>query len=181
MLSFTQQLRECKLDNHHKIVQALKPNFNKCCPYAQTVYSANGKHPQWLYFIICDDVKRFPPLKELYGPLMNALRGDEFEGDENGEFSKQVFEKDWEGKRVPAMMLSMVPFAEHVLNQQGVSMDFWDVLAPVIGASKFNFRYLGEAPNQGTPTRTKTKHVSKRGHGKSPRVEVPSARSTGNS
>ena len=81
----------------------------------------------------------------------------------------------WERKRVSAMMLSMVPFANHVLNRQGVSVDFWDVLAPVIGASKFNFRYLGDAPNQGTPTGTKTKHVSKRGHGKSPRVEVSSA------
>ena len=71
-----------------------------------------------------------------------------------------------------AMMLSMVHFANHVLNTQGVSQDFWDVLAPVIGASKFNFRYLGDAPNQGTPTGKRTKHVGKRGHGKSPRMEV---------
>ena len=89
--------------------------------------------------------------------MMNALRSDKFEGDEHGEFSRQGFEMVWEGKRVSAMMLSMVPFANHVLNRQGVSVDFWDVLAPVIGASKFNFRYLRDAPNQGTPIGTKTK------------------------
>ena len=172
MLSFTNQLRECKLDNHYKIGQALKPNFNKRCPYGQTVYYADGKHPQWLYFIVCEDVQRIPPLKEFIGPFLNALRGDGYEGDENGEFSRQAFVMDWEGKRVTATMLSMVPFANHVLNVQGVSVDFWDVLAPVIGASKFNFRYLGDAPIQGTPTGLKTKHTSKRGHGKSPRVEV---------
>ena len=103
---------------------------------------------------------------------MSALQGEAFEGDVNGEFSRRMFELEWENNAVHAQVLSMVYFAEHVLNKQGVSIDLWDVLAPVIGASKFNFRYLGEAPNPTTPPRTKSKHVSKR----DPRVQLPVVR-----
>ena len=42
-----------------------------------------------------------------------------------------MFELKWEKKAVHAQLLSMVHFAEHVLNKQRVSIDFWDVIAPV--------------------------------------------------
>ena len=66
-------------------------------------------------------------------------------------------------------MLNIVRFAELVAEKQGVSERFWEVLAPVVGGNKFNFRYLGEPKS---PNRPKQKHVARRGHGKSPRKPV---------
>ena len=66
-------------------------------------------------------------------------------------------------------VLNIVHFAEFVRNKQGVSEQFWEVLSPVVGASKFNFRYLGEAKS---PNRPNQKHVARRGHGKSPRKSI---------
>ena len=175
MLSFSKPLRECKLDKHYKIGQALKLHFNKRCPYAHTLYYADGKHQQWLYFIVIEEVQRMPPIKEFYGPLMRALDGDAYESDENVEFSRQMFQIEWENKAVAAQMLSMVHFAEQVRNKQGVTEDFWDVLAPVISGSKFNFQYLGAALTP-TPTpvnRMNSNYVGKRGHGKSPCLQLP--------
>ena len=113
-----------------------------------------------------------PPIKEFYGPLMHALEGDDYKGDTNGEFNRQMFQLEWEDKTEPAQMLPMVHFAEHVMNKQGVSEDFWDFLAPVIDASKFNFQYLGAGLNT-APTRSNTKFVGTCGHGKSPHVQIP--------
>ena len=104
MLSFSKPLRACKLDNHYKLGQALKPNFTKRCPYAHTLYCADGKHPQWLFFVVAEEVEKMPPMKEFYGPLMRALEGDAYEGDQNGEFSRQMFELEWENKAVPAQI-----------------------------------------------------------------------------
>ena len=42
-------------------------------------------------------------------------------------------------------VLNIVHFAKFVRNKQGVSEKFWEVLSPVVGASKFNFCDLGEA------------------------------------
>ena len=50
-----------------------------------------------------------------------------------------------------------------------MSKQFWEVLSAVVGASKFNFRYLGDAKS---PNRPKQKHVARRGHGKSPRKAI---------
>ena len=124
MVSFSKPHCECKLDNHYKIGQALKPNFNKRCPYAHTLYYAHGKHPQWLYFVVTQEVDKMPLIKEFYGPLMRAIEGDAYEPDQNGEFSRQMFEIEREKKQVAAQVLSMVHFAEHVMNKQEVSVDF---------------------------------------------------------
>ena len=86
-----------------------------------------------------------------------------------GHFSKQSFIMSWEGKKIMGQVLNMVHFAEFVRNRQGVSEQFWEVLSPVVGASKFNFRYLGDAKS---PNRPKQKHVARRGHGKSPRKAI---------
>ena len=66
-------------------------------------------------------------------------------------------------------MLNIVRFAELVAEKQGVSERFWEVLAPVVGGNKFNFRCLGEPKSPNGP---KQKHVARRGHGKSPRKAV---------
>ena len=66
-------------------------------------------------------------------------------------------------------MLNLVWFAELVGQKQGVSKRFWELLSPVVGGNKFNFRYLG-APK--SPNGPKQKHVARRGHGKSPRKQV---------
>ena len=108
------------------------------------------------FFVVVDEVGRMPPIKEFYGPLMCALEGESYEGDLSGEFSRQMFNLQWKNKSVAAQMLTVVHFAEHVLNKQGVSEDFWDILAPVISV-KFNLRYLGARINT-TPPRSNTKH-----------------------
>ena len=74
--------------------------------------------------------------------------------------------------------MSMHDFAQYVKIRQGVSEGFWTVLAPSIGASLHNFRYLStkktgvnegaQAQKLGTPCNNK-KVVSRKGHGKSPR------------
>ena len=103
------------------------------------------------------------------GPLIAALEGESYGGDKSGAFSKQSFIMSWEGKKIMGQVLNMVHFAEFVRNRQGVSEQFWEVLSPVVGASKFNFRYLGDAKS---PNRPKQKHVARRGHGKSPRKAI---------
>ena len=63
------------------------------CSYAHTKYVNEGRFPQWLYFVVQDEVETLPPLKEFYGPLMATLRGDSYASDASGAFSKQTGEE----------------------------------------------------------------------------------------
>ena len=108
-------------------------------------------------------------MKECFRPLMAALDGDSYASEPNGAFTKQLFIVMWEGKQVMGQVLNIVRFGQLVAEKQGVSEKFWELLAPVVGGNKFNFRYLGEAKS---PIRPKTKHAARRGHGKSPRKAV---------
>ena len=87
----------------------------------------------------------------------------------------------WEEKEITCLALGLQAFAQHVRNRQGVSEEFWRILAPVIGGSLQNFRYLSEKQNDaqvpnvamvGTPKNQKT--VTRKGHGKSPRPSTSS-------
>ena len=169
MFSLCKPLADCGIDNHYKIGKAMNSMMKNGCPYAHTKYVNEGKYPQWVYFVVQDEVQSFPPLKEFMGPLIAALEGESYGGDKSGAFSKQSFIMSWEGKKIMGQVLNMVHFAEFVRNRQGVSEQFWEVLSPVVGASKFNFRYLGDAKS---PNRPKQKHVARRGHGKSPRKAI---------
>ena len=169
MFSLSKPLVDCGIDNHYKIGKAINSMMKKGCPYAHTKYVNEGKFPQWVYFVVQDEVESFPPLKEFIGPLIAGLEGEAYGGDKTGAFSKQAFVMSWEGKKVMGQVLNIVHFAEFVRNKQGVSEQFWEVLSPVVGASKFNFRYLGEAKS---PNRPNQKHLAQRGHGKSPRKSI---------
>jgi len=169
MFCLSKPLVECGIDNHYKIGKAINSLMRNGCPYAHTKYVNEGTYPQWVYFVVQDEVECFPPLKEFLGPLVAALEGDTYAGDKTGAFSKQSFVISWEGKKMMGQVLNLVHFAEFVRNRQGVSEQLWEVLSPVVGASKFNFRYLGEAKS---PNRPNQKHVARRGHGKSPRKQI---------
>ena len=80
----------------------------------------------------------------------------------------------WEGKERACLALGLQAFAQHVRNRQGVSEEFWRILAPLIGGSLQNLLYLSEKQNDaqvpnvamvGTPKNQKT--VTRKGHGKS--------------
>ena len=169
MFSLSKPLQDCGVENHYKIGKALSSIMKTDCPYAHTKYVDEGRYPQWVYFVVQDDVEQMPPIKEFFGPLMAALDGDSYASDSKGAFTKQSFVVMWEGKKVMGQLLNIVRFAQLVAEKQGVSERFWEVLAPVVGGNKFNFRYLGEVKS---PNRPKQKHVARRGHGKSPRKAV---------
>ena len=169
MFSLSKPLQDCGVENHYKIGKALSSLMKTDCPYAHTKYVNEGRYPQWVYFVVHDEVERMPPMKEFFGPLMATLDGDSYASEPNGAFTKQSFIVMWEGKKVMGQVLNIVRFGELVAEKQGVSEKFWELLAPVVGGNKFNFRYLGEAKS---PIRPNTKHVARRGHGKSPRKPV---------
>jgi len=155
MFSLSKSFVDCGIDNHYKIGKAIN--------------SSMKEFPQWVYFVVQDEVESFPPLKEFIGPLIAGLEGEAYGGDKTGTFSKQAFLMSREGKQVMGQVLNIVHFAEFVRNKQGVSEQFWEVLSPVVGASKFNFHYLGEAKS---PNRLNQKHVARRGYGKSRRKSI---------
>ena len=169
MFSLSKPLQDCGVENHYKIGKALSSLMKTDCPYAHTKYVNEGRYPQWVYFVVQDEVEALPPLKYFFGPLMETLDGESYASDPSGAFSKQSFVMSWEGKRIMGQLLNIVWFAEMVAQKQGVSERFWELLAPVVGGKKFNFRYLGEAKS---PNRPKQKHVARRGHGKSARKGV---------
>ena len=95
------------------------------CPYAHTKYVNEGRYPQWVYFVVQDEVEEMPPMKKFFGPLMATLDGDSYASDPSGAFTKQSFVVMWEGKKVMGQMLNIVRFAELVAEKQGVSERFW--------------------------------------------------------
>ena len=169
MFSLSRPLNDCGIENHYKIGKALSSIMKSDCPYAQTKYINEGRYSQWVYFVVHNDVEALPPMKDFFGPVMATLDGDSYAGDPSGAFTKQSFTLSWEGKKVMGQMLNIVWFAKLVGQKQGVSERFWELLSPVVGGNKFNFRYLG-APK--SPNGLKQKHVTRRGHGKSPCKQV---------
>ena len=93
MLSLAKPLAECNIDGHYKIGQSLKTNISRRCPYAHGVYMSDGKHPQWVFFVVCDAVEAMPPVKTF---LLNAtLSGSSYALNEGGKFDKQSFVVHW--------------------------------------------------------------------------------------
>ena len=84
----------------------------------------------------------------------------------------------WEEKEITCLALGLEGFAQHVRRRQGVSEEFWSILASVVGGSVHNIRYLNaekandaessDVAQAGTP-RANQKTVARKGHGKSPR------------
>ena len=75
------------------------------------MYIAEGKYPQWIYFVECDPVEAMPPVKAFFGPLNATLTGDSYASNEGGEFSKQTFTICWEEKNVICQVHSLPSFA----------------------------------------------------------------------
>ena len=121
-----------------------------------SVYMSDGKHPQWVFFVVCDPVEAMPPVKTLLGPLKATLSGSSYASNEGGEFNKQTFVVHWEEKDVICQVHTLVSSAVHVKKRQEVTEDFWAILAPVIGRIFFNFRSLDDRKGPATPVRTKT-------------------------
>jgi hypothetical protein len=120
-----------------------------------------------VYFVVQDEVEQMPPMKEFFGPLMAALDGDSYASEPNGAFTKQSFIVMWEGKQVMGQVLNIVWSTGS--REAGCFREVLGGPGPCSRGNKFNFRYLGEAKS---PIRPKTKHVTRRGHGKSPRKAV---------
>ena len=98
MFSLCRPLYDYGVDRHYKIGKALNAIIKTDCMYPHPRYINEEKFPQWVYFVVQQDVESFPPIKEFLGPLINTLSGDKFASDESGEFSKQSFAVQWEGK-----------------------------------------------------------------------------------
>ena len=54
------------------------------CPYAHTKYVNEGRYPQWVYFVVQDEVEALPPMKDFFGPLMETLDGESYASDPSG-------------------------------------------------------------------------------------------------
>ena len=91
MFSLSKPLQDCGVENHYKIGKALSSLMKTDCPYAHTKYVSEGRYPQWVYFVVHDEVERMPPMKEFFGPLMATLDGDSYASEPNGAFTKQSF------------------------------------------------------------------------------------------
>ena len=61
------------------------------CPYAHSKYVNEGRFPQWVYFVVQEEVEALPPLKEFVGSLMATLAGDSYASDASGAFMKKSF------------------------------------------------------------------------------------------
>ena len=81
MFSFSKPLQDCGVENHYKIGKALSSMMKTDCSYAHTKYVNEGRFPQWLYFVVQDEVETLPPLMEFYGPMMATLRGESYASD----------------------------------------------------------------------------------------------------
>ena len=82
MHSLSKLLAKCSIDGNYKIGQSLKGNFNKRCPYAHSAYIADGKYPQWIYFVVCDPVEAMPTIKMFFAQC-------------NTQWCHVRFERDW--------------------------------------------------------------------------------------
>ena len=137
MFSLTKPLQDCGVENYFKVGNALSSVMKTDCPYAHTKYVNERRFPQWLYFVVKDEVETLLPLQEFYGPLMATLHGDSYASDASRAFSKQLFFMNWEGKQVIGQVLNIVHVAKLVAYKQGVTEKFWELLAPVVGGNKF--------------------------------------------
>ena len=126
MFSLSKPLQDCGVENHSKIGKAPSSLMKTDCPYGHTKYVNEVRYPQWVYFVVQDEVEALPPLKIFFGPLMETLAGESYASDPSGAFSKQSFVLSWEGKRVMGQLLNIVWFAELVAYKQGVSC--WPLL-----------------------------------------------------
>ena len=74
-------LNDCGVENHYKTGKALSSVMKADCPYVHTKYVNEGRFPQWLNFVVQDEVETLPPLMEFYGPMMATLRGESYASD----------------------------------------------------------------------------------------------------
>ena len=146
---------------------------------------ADGKYPQWLFFVTNDAFQRMPSAKHLMCALNSHLSSNAVADSLPKEgWSEVEFLVEWEQKEMTFQGLAMEAFARYAYLQsrQGVSEGFWTMLAPVIGGSLHNFRYLSATKNNeerrdvgqaGTPPPNR-KTVQRKDHGKSPKPVTPS-------
>ena len=153
--------------------------MTKGCPYVVMWHVADGRYPQWLFLVTNDALESLPSVKHYLCALNTHLSVRSVAESLPSEgWSHVGFPVVWEGKERACLALGLEAFAEHVKHRQGVSEVFWRILAPVIGGSLHNFRYLSEkandpeVPNVATPKNQKI--VTRKGHGKSPRPTTSS-------
>ena len=60
MFSLSKPLQDCGVENHYKIGKALSSLMKTDCPYAHTKYVNEGSYPQWVYFVVQDEVEALP-------------------------------------------------------------------------------------------------------------------------
>ena len=122
--------------------------MTKGCPYVVMWHVADGRYPQWLFLVTNDALESLPSVKHYLCALNTHLSVRSVAESLPSEgWSHVGFPVVWEGKERACLALGLEAFAEHVKNRQGVSEDFWRILAPVIGGSLHNFRYLSEKAN----------------------------------
>ena len=70
------ELQDYGVENHDKIGKALSSLMQTDCPYVHSKYVNEGRFPQWVYFVVQEEVEALPPLKEFFGPPLATLAGD---------------------------------------------------------------------------------------------------------